>query len=168
MVDSMRVPRTPFQPSPLVRSGSAQTMLAMIRPKGIDITRDERPMLLDAGYDHTGADPEQPVRLLGYYNAGRVPGINRGLVLILHGWEGCSHSNYNLILAQYLAERGYATFRLNLRDHGPHLHVNPYALNRGVFRATLIEEAATATAQIAHLAGNRPFYIVGASMGGNF
>ena len=163
-----RAPRTPFQPSPLVRSGSAQTVLAMVRPKGIDITHDERPIVLDAGYDHTGADPEQPVRLLGYYNAARVPGINRGLVLILHGWEGCSHSNYNLILAQYLAERGYATFRLNLRDHGPHLHVNPYALNRGVFRATLIEEAATATAQIAHLAGNRPFYIVGASMGGNF
>ncbi|MEZ4615850.1 MAG: hypothetical protein R2867_10145 [Caldilineaceae bacterium] len=22
----------------------------------------------------------------------------RGLVMILHGWEGCSHSNYNLLL----------------------------------------------------------------------
>jgi len=168
MIEHTCALRTPFQPSPLVRSAAAQTVLAMIRPKGIDITADERPVLIDAGEDHTGVDPGRPVRLLGYYNASRVPGVHRGLVQILHGWEGCSHSTYNLILAQYLAERGYATFRLNLRDHGPHLHINPYALNCGIFRATLIEEAASATAQIAHLAGGRPFYIVGASMGGNF
>ena len=167
MID-YRTPRTPFDPHPLVRSGSAQTVLAMVRPKGINVTVDEQPLLLDAGHDHTGADPDQPVRLHGYYNASRTPGAPRGLVMILHGWEGCSHSNYNLILAQALIERGYATFRLNLRDHGPGLHIDPYALNRGLFRATLIEEAATATAQVAQMAGGQPFYIVGASMGGNF
>ena len=163
-----RTPRTPFRPNPLVRSGSAQTVLAMVRPKGIDVTTDEQPLLLDAGYDHTGAAPDRPVRLHGYYNASRIPDAPRGLVMIMHGWEGCSHSNYNVILAQALVERGYATFRLNLRDHGPRLHVDPYALNPGLFRATLIEEAAVATAQVAQLAGDRPFFIVGASMGGNF
>lgn len=163
-----RSPRTPFRPNPLVRSASVQTLLAMVRPKGIDITNDEQLILLDAGPDLTGADPGQSVRLHGYYNASRVAGVHRGLVMIIHGWEGCSHSNYNVILAQRLVEQGYATFRLNLRDHGPGLHVNPYALNRGVFRGTLIEETATATAQVAMLAGSRPFYIVGASMGGNF
>jgi predicted alpha/beta-fold hydrolase len=167
MID-YRTPRTPFRPNPFVRSGSAQTILAMVRPKGINVTADEQPLLLDAGYDYTGAAPDQPVRLHGYYNASRAPGAPRGLVMILHGWEGCSHSNYNVILAQALVERGYAVFRLNLRDHGPRLHVDPYALNPGLFRATLIEEAAVATAQIARLAGEHPFYIVGASMGGNF
>jgi len=163
-----RTPRTPFRPNPLVRSGSAQTVLAMVRPKGIDVTADEQPLLLDAGYDYTGAAPDRPVRLHGYFNASRTPGAPRGLVMIMHGWEGCSHSNYNVILAQALVERGYAVFRLNLRDHGPGLHIDPYALNPGLFRATLIEEAAVATAQVAQLAGNRPFFIVGASMGGNF
>jgi hypothetical protein len=163
-----RTPRTPFRPNPLVRSGSAQTVLAMVRPKGIDVTADEQPLLLDAGYDYTGAAPDRPVRLHGYFNASRTPGAPRGLVMIMHGWEGCSHSNYNVILAQALVERGYAVFRLNLRDHGPGLHVDPYALNPGLFRATLIEEAAVATAQVARLAGDRPFFIVGASMGGNF
>ncbi len=167
MID-YRMPRTPFRPNRLVRSGSVQTMLAMVRPKAIDVNLDEQPLLLDAGYDYTGADPGRPVRLHGYYNASRVPGLTRGLVMILHGWEGCSHSNYNVILAQALVERGFATFRLNLRDHGPGLHVDPYALNKGIFRATLLEEAANATAQIAQLAGTRPFYIIGASMGGNF
>lgn len=166
MIDS-RAPRTVFHPHPFVRSGSVQTVLAMVRPKGIDVTADEQPLLLDGGFDHTGASA-LPVRLHGYYNASRAPGVQRGLVMILHGWEGCSHSNYNVILAQALVEQGYAVFRLNLRDHGPGLHVDPYALNKGLFRATLIEETAHATAQVARLAGKQPFYIVGASMGGNF
>ncbi len=58
--------------------------------------------------------------------------------------------------------------RLNLRDHGPGKHVNPYALNRGLFLATLIEEATTAVQRAAELAGNLPVYLIGASMGGNF
>ena len=108
-----------FQPRRFVRSATAQTVLAMWQPPGIDVTLDEQPLLLDAGQDRTGLDPQRPVRLLGYYNASRRQGPSKGLVLILHGWEGCSHSNYNLIQAQLLAEAGYDVFRLNLRDHGP-------------------------------------------------
>jgi len=163
-----RAPKSPFQPRPFVRSATAQTLLAMIEPTGIDIAADEQPLLLDAGQDYTGIAPERPVRLLGYFNASRIPGPGRGLVLILHGWEGCSHSNYNIILAQALVEAGYDTFRLNLRDHGPHIHANAHALNRGLFLGTLIEEVAAATHQVAVLAGDRAFYITGASMGGNF
>lgn len=157
-----------FQPRRFVRGAAAQTVLAMWRPPGIDVTLDEQPLLLDAGPDRTEIDPQHPVRLLGYYNAARRSGPSKGLVLVLHGWEGCSHSNYNLIQAQLLAEAGYDVFRLNLRDHGPRNLVNPYALNRGLFLGTLIEEAAVAVRRVAELAGERPFYIVGASMGGNF
>lgn len=167
-MNGTHLPQHPFLPHPLVRSATAQTLLAMMEPAGIDITADEQPLLLDAGPDQTGIAPEQPVQLLGYYNAHRTPGPSRGLVLLLHGWEGCSHSNYNVILAQALAGAGYDTFRLNLRDHGPHLHVDAHALNRGLFLGSLIEEAAAATRQVATLAGDRPFYITGASMGGNF
>jgi predicted alpha/beta-fold hydrolase len=158
-----------FRPNPLVRSANVQTLLSLIRPRGIDITDDEQPLLVDAGEDLTGAAPERPVRLLGYYNSSRLPGVWRGLVLLLHGWEGCSHSNYNLVLAQRLVEQGFSTFRLNLRDHGPNLHIDPYSLNPGNFRGTSIEEVAAATAQIAQLlAGPHPFDIAGASLGGNF
>jgi uncharacterized protein len=157
-----------FQPRRIVRGAAAQTVLAMWRPPGIDVTLDEQPLLLDAGHDRTGVDPGRPVRLLGYFNASRQVGPGKGMVLVLHGWEGCSHSNYNLIQAQLLAEAGYDVFRLNLRDHGPRLLVNPYSLNRGLFLGTLIEEVATAARRVAELARARPFYIVGASMGGNF
>ncbi|MEZ4673443.1 MAG: alpha/beta fold hydrolase [Caldilineaceae bacterium] len=92
----------------------------------------------------------------------------RGLVMILHGWEGCSHSNYNLLLTAALTRAGFDVVRLNLRDHGPNLHLNKYALNPGIFLGILIEEAVHATQLIARMAGDAPFYMVGASMGGNF
>jgi len=163
-----RQPAVPFRPHALVHGASTQTLLAMLRPRGIDVMHDERPIVLDAGHDYTGLGKGHPVRMIGYYNASRRPQPSRGLVLILHGWEGCSHSNYNVIIAQALVEAGYAVFRLNLRDHGPHLHVNPYTLNRGLFMGSLVEEAIAATHRVAELAGDGPFYIMGASMGGNF
>ena len=157
-----------FQPHRLVRNGTMQTLLARWRPRQADaFLAHEQPILLDAGVDRTGIDPDRPVRLLGYYNRSAAAD-NRGLVLLLHGWEGCSHAVHNIMLADSLLRAGYDVFRLNFRDHGPGLHANPYALNRGVFFGTLLEEVATATHRIAAMAGDRPFYIAGPSMGGNF
>lgn len=158
----------PFAPHRWVRSGHTQTLLARYRPNLLSTPLLEHPLLLDAGRDVTGYAPDYPVRLLGYYTPRATPGASRGLVLTLHGWEGCSHSTYNLLIAYALIEAGYDVFRLNLRDHGPGLHVNPYALNPGLFLGTLIDETATAIQRVAEMAGDRPFYIVGASMGGSF
>jgi predicted alpha/beta-fold hydrolase len=165
---NLRTPTTPFKPGRLVRSRVAQTALTMIPPRDTTLYVDEQPMLFDAGPDHTGIDPTQPVRLLGYYNRHRRSGASRGLVLVLHGWEGCSHSKTNLRLGQRLVDEGYDILRLNLRDHGPGIDLDPYGLNKGLFLGTLLEEVATATHHIAALAGERPFHITGASMGGNF
>lgn len=92
----------------------------------------------------------------------------RGLVLMLHGWLGCSHSNYNRATTAALTHAGYDVVRLNLRDHGPDYHVQSAAMNPGIFLGILIEEAHCAAQQLALLAGDRPFFIVGVSMGGNF
>ncbi len=154
----------PFLPHPLIRGGNRQTLLARWRPRSAAlVTRREQAVLIDAGKDYTGFAPERAVRLLGFYTRRLTQGPRRGLVLLLHGWEGSSHSSYNLLLGSTLIRQGYDVFRLNLRDHGPTHHLNP-----GFFYATLIEEAATAVAWISQLAGEAPFYIVGASMGGNF
>jgi len=167
IIDRTRV-GTPFEPHPLIRAGNIQTVLSKAQPNNLDIVfQRERPLLLDAGYDYTGYDTGRSVRLLAYFNATPAP-IKHGLVLMLHGWEGCSHSNYNLITTRTLLLAGYDVVRLNMRDHGPGIHADPYALNKGVFLGTLLDEAATATQRIAELAGDKPFYIVGASMGGSF
>ncbi|HXF60124.1 MAG TPA: alpha/beta fold hydrolase [Caldilineaceae bacterium] len=164
---SVRHAPEPFCPHRLVRHGPMQTMLALYRPRRVRaVVRGEAPVIIDAGADVTGLD--DGVRLLGYYNRRRHDGPSRGLVINLHGWEGSSHAVYCLVLADYLLEAGYDVFRLNLRDHGPQLHLSPHALNRGLFLGTLLDESHTAVQRVAELAGDKPVYLTGPSMGGNF
>ncbi len=154
---------TQFRPHPLVRQGDLQTLLSLIEPAGARaVALAEQPILLDAGVDHTQTG-EQSVRLLAFYTPQQTKGPRRGLVMLLHGWEGCSHANFNLVLGSTLIQHGYDVVRLNLRDHGATHH-----LNRGIFYATLIEEAVAVTHQVAQMAAAAPFFIVGPSLGGNF
>lgn len=153
-----------YLPKRPLRTGSLQTLLSRLRSADDLLVNDgEQPLIIDAGPDATGMDPERNVRLLGYYTGQKSNGPRRGLVLTIHGWEGCSHSAYNLVVGSALVRAGYDVVRLNLRDHGP-----SHSLNRGLFYATLLEEALAATEQIGQMAGQDPFYIFGASMGGNF
>ncbi len=158
-----------FHPHVVVRSARAQTFLAHFQPRRVSqIRQREWPIVLDAGPDFTGYDSDYPVRLVGYYTP-RVPcTASKGLVVSMHGWEGCSHSPYNMVLTDGLTSAGYDVFRLNLRDHGPGIHVDAHALNRGVFLGTLIDETATAVRRVAQMANGKPLYLLGASLGGNF
>lgn len=96
------------------------------------------------------------------------PVAQNGLVIMLHGWGGCSHSTYNMTVTDGLLRSGFDVVRLNLRDHGPDIHADGHALNKGVFYGTLLDEAAEAVHKIAAMAGEQPVFIVGASMGGSF
>lgn len=157
-----------FAPRRLVRHGDVQTVIARRRPIDSVVRLTEQPLLLDAGRDETGKEPDGTVRLLGYYNPPLRPSTHRGMVIVIHGWEGSSHSADVQYVAEAALRIGFSTFRLNLRDHGPGLHCNPYALNRGLFGGPLLNEAAAAVRGATHLAGDRPVYLVGGSMGGNF
>lgn len=156
-----------FRPIRLIRNGTVQTLLSAMRPA--QIGRElaaEQVVVVDGGEDETGCDP--CVRLFGYYNRRRTDGPSRGLVISLHGWEGSSHSIYNLVTGAALLETGYDVFRLNIRDHGPRLHLNPHRLNRGVFLGTLLGEVHRTVCQIAEWAGDKPVFLTGPSLGGNF
>ncbi len=154
----------PYLPKRILRNGTIQTLLSRVQSADdLLVNQDEQPILFDAGTDATGMDPERCVRLLGYYTGHKSPRPRRGLVMTLHGWEGCSHSSYNLVVGSALVRAGYDVLRLNLRDHGP-----THGLNRGLFYATLLGEVLAATRNVATLAGNDPFYVLGASLGGNF
>ncbi len=102
------------------------------------------------------------VRLLGYHSQ-QTSGHSRGLITFIHGWEGSSHSTYVLSTGKYLYERGYDIFRLNLRDHGDSHH-----LNEGLFHGALIEETFQAIHSISRLSENKPYHLIGFSLGGNF
>lgn len=157
-----------LQPPRWLHNAFLQTVLATTPRAMATVLATERPLLIDGGRDMTGYDPHRNVRLLAYYNPRLRIANARGVAVLLHGWEGSSHSTYNLELTNALTHAGYDVFRLNLRDHGPNLHYNAYALNRGFFFGTLIEEAACALQRLAELAGDQPLHLIGSSMGGNF
>jgi len=175
---------SPFLPHPLLRSGNLQTALALVKPKPTPIYHVDQPFVIDGGPDYCDTavttDQARNVQLLAYYTsrlatietetiAATTPATeNRGLVLLFHGWLGCSHSTYNLLTTTALTRAGFDVVRLNFRDHGPDFHLQPHALNPGIFLGTLIDEVAQATRTIAQMAGDRPFYLIGVSMGGNF
>jgi predicted alpha/beta-fold hydrolase len=145
-----------FSPGFLVRNPHIQTILGSMKFRlagknpMIDASRE---MIIDAGAG---------IRLLGYYSPQSLS-HPKGLVTLIHGWEGNSNSAYILSTGKYLYEKGYDIFRLNLRDHGNSLH-----LNEGLFHGALIEETFQAVHNIALLSPQIPYYIIGFSLGGNF
>lgn len=163
-----RKPTRPFRPQAIVRNSAIQTVLATRKLDiPVSLRRCGYPLLIEAGPDETGYS-EQQVILLAYFLPHEPNLETKGVVTLLHGWEGCSHSNYNLIAIRELTREGYHVFSLNVRDHGPGLHVQPQALNPGVFLGTLLSEVVTAVQVCAELTYPLPFNIVGFSMGGNF
>ena len=102
------------------------------------------------------------VRLHGVHSA--RPGLDpRGLVVLLHGWEGSVDSNYMRLTAARLLDAGFAVFRLNFRDHGDSHH-----LNEGLFHSNRIDEIVEAVRAIAARWPQRPLFAAGYSLGGNF
>lgn len=146
-----------YLPSRLFRNAHVQTILASSR------LRARRTALFQKSSVPQIIKTSHGTQLLGYH----TPPINdhrrHGLVLLLHGWEGSANSAYMLSLGNYLWRKGYEVFRLNFRDHGESHHLNP-----GLFHGALIEETEEAVAKVAHEKGDKPFFLVGFSLGGNF
>ena len=102
------------------------------------------------------------VRLQGVHTAlpARDP---RGLVLLLHGWEGSSESGYMRHTAAELLRQGFDVFRLNFRDHGDTHH-----LNEDLFHSCRLAEVVQAAGEVSRHFPHAPFLAAGFSLGGNF
>ncbi len=157
---SARVAEAPYRAPWWLRSPHLQTMLGSSpwrRRRGAEllaatgaVTRAE---LFDGG---------EGVRLQGLYS--EVPGVApRGLALLLHGWEGSAESSYMRLTAAHFLQRGYATLRLNFRDHGDTHH-----LNEALFHSNRIDEVVFAARDVARRHPHRPLVAAGYSLGGNF
>ena len=107
-------------------------------------------------------NPIEAVRLKGFYSK-QSNGQSKGLVILLHGWEGSVNSAYILSTGRFLFNNGFSVFRLNYRDHGDTHHLNP-----GQCYAVLLDEVFNAMRQVSEYEKELPFYLAGFSMGGNF
>jgi len=99
-------------------------------------------------------------KLLSFYSHQKK---SKGLIILLHGWEGSSSSAYILAAGDYFYNLGFSVCRLNLRDHGDSHH-----LNDGLFHGALLKETFEAVDYLSRLSENKPVYLIGFSLGGNF
>ena len=145
-----------FNPALFLRSSRIQTYLASSKIRAMG----NNPML--AAAKETIITTKAGVRLLASYSpAGENK--SKGMVMLLHGWEGSINSAYILSAGRYLFENGYSVFRLNFRDHG-----NSHHLNEGLFYATLIDEVFQAVKTTSKIESDSHLFIAGFSLGGNF
>lgn len=145
-----------FSPPLILRNPHLQTVLSSSRLRLFNlhtVTKNGQPIILDAG---------QGIRLAGVLST-PPQRSSKGMVILLHGWEGSIDSTYCIRTADALFRGGYSVFRLNLRDHGGSQY-----LNEGLFYASLLEEVHHAVTQAAGMADDASVFVVGFSLGGNF
>lgn len=145
-------------PSPL-RNPHLQTILASTRPRRLLV--ETRARYLQAASREIVLDCGQGARLLCTCCESRSD--SRGLVILIHGWEGSSSSSYMLSAAARLLDAGFTVFRLNLRDHG-----DSHRLNRELFNSTRLTEVIGAIRAITNSRRPQPVFLAGFSLGGNF
>lgn len=145
-----------FTPPFYLRSAMLQSFLGSNRPgrrRPGPMLSSARPLIIDT---------EGGVRLSGALSSAETAPA-RGLMILLHGWEGSIDSSYVTATAQYLFRHGFSIFRLNFRDHG-----DSHSLNQGLFYATLLDEVYQAVMAAARMTPGLPVFLCGFSLGGNF
>jgi uncharacterized protein len=148
-----------YLPPALLRNPHLQSVLASSRLRRLN----RRLGQLGEGQTEQILDCGQGVRLLGLHTPQRVLAEARGLVVLLHGWEGSVQSSYMLHTGVRLLSDGFDVFRLNFRDHG-----GTHRLNPELFHSCRIDEVVGALGAIADRFPVRPLAVAGYSLGGNF
>ncbi len=148
-----------FRPARLIRHPQIQSILASKSPQRRRWLKAGSTM--EAAAQYLELDAGDGVRLTGYLS--RQAQQPRGLVVLIHGWEGHHNSTYLYSMACALYGAGYTVFRLNLRDHGGSHH-----LNREVFHSARIAEVVGAIRAVQQLEPTPPLFVIGFSLGGNF
>ncbi len=148
-----------FTPPRPLQNPHVQTVLASLAPRKAAATirasklrRNSKEHILNCG---------NGIRLLGAISQNK--NNTKGLVTLIHGWEGSIDSAYLLSAASVLYEQGFNVFRLNLRDHGKSHH-----LNKALFNSTRLDEVVQAVAEIQHQFPHDNQFLAGFSLGGNF
>ena len=148
-----------FRPAYGLRNTHTQSLINSSGYRRAIVSRRYRKML--AVQQEWLLDGGDGVRLLGHYSP--QPRPDKGLVVLFHGWEGSSHSNYMIGVGGRLFEQGFDVFRLNFRDHGESHH-----LNQGIFHSCLLPEVVNALKDLQQRTDAQNWALSGYSLGGNF
>jgi len=141
-----------FEPHPLLTNGHAMTIAAALVPRRFDLApAEERRFRVD-----------EETFLLGHCHW--LPGRKKDVpvLVVVHGLEGSSDSNYTRGIAEKAFRRSFHVLRLNQRNCGPSEELTPTLYNSamsGDYRAVLEE--------LVNVDGFEQVFFAGYSMGGN-
>ena len=141
-----------FEPHLLLRYGHAQTIASAFVPRQFDIPPAEARLFR--------VDPES--QILGHCHWQPGKRKNAPVLVIVHGLEGSSDSNYMHGIAEKAFHRGFHAVRLNQRNCGGTEALTPTLYNSGMsgdYRSVLEE--------LSNGDGFEQIFFAGYSMGGN-
>jgi len=148
----MNTANRPFEPHTLLKNGHAMTIAAAFWPRRFQLPRaEDRLFLLDA---------ESRLLARCHWQAGKRQDVP--VLVIVHGLEGSSDSNYVLGIAENAFHRGYHVVRMNQRNCGGTEALTPTLYNSGMsgdYRVVFEE--------LCNSDGFRQIFFAGFSMGGN-
>src|SRR5215469_620095 len=147
----MPSPAPDFQPHPLLKNGHIMTVAAALWRRTFSLPKPEERLFQ--------VDPDS--KILGHCHW--QPGKEKfaPLLVLVHGLEGSSDSNYMRGIAEKASRRGFHVIRLNQRNCGGTELLTPTLYNSGMssdYRAVLQELSGDGFTQI---------FFAGYSMGGN-
>jgi predicted alpha/beta-fold hydrolase len=148
-----------FKPPRLLRNAHVQSILSSTIPRKWFLKHSAK-RLIQSSQSHI-LECGDGVRLQGEYSC--RSGNDKGLVILIHGWEGSINSSYILSSANALFNAGFNIYRLNLRDHGDTHH-----LNEELFNSVRLEEVVNAVVAISKQFEHSKCFLAGFSLGGNF
>lgn len=149
--------RETFTPPWHLRNGHVQTVLNSMGPRRVRARR-ALSRLSSATLTLTAADG---TRLLADFD--QATPASSSLVVLIHGWEGCSRSSYILTTTAHLLDQGHDVLRINLRDHGDSHHLNPE-----LFNSTRSPEVASALQEFVDANFYARTFLGGFSLGASF
>jgi predicted alpha/beta-fold hydrolase len=141
-----------FQPHPLLRSGHAMTIAAAFVPRSFALPAPEQRFFQ--------VDPWSNLLAHCHWQPGKRK--DAPVIVIIHGLEGSSDSNYVRGIGDKAFHRGYHVVRMNQRNCGGTEALTPTLYNSGMsgdYRAVFNE--------LADADGFEQIFFAGYSMGGN-
>jgi predicted alpha/beta-fold hydrolase len=142
----------PFRPHPLLKNGHTMTIVAAFLRRRFDLLpAEERCFQVD-----------QDSKILGHCHWQKGADRDAPVLVLVHGLEGSSASNYMLGIAEKAWQRGFHVIRLNQRNCGGTELLTPTLYNSGMSSdyCAVFEELSSGD-------GFSRIFFAGYSMGGN-
>ncbi|HEU0368671.1 MAG TPA: alpha/beta fold hydrolase, partial [Candidatus Acidoferrum sp.] len=137
----MAPPALEFRPHPLLKNGHVMTVASAFWRRSFSLPSPEDRLF--------PVDPES--RILGHCHWQQGKDKATPLLVLVHGLEGSSDSNYMRGIAEKASQRGFHVIRLNQRNCGGTELLTPTLYNSGMsadYRAVLEELAGDGFAKI--------------------